>query len=446
MRLCVIGTGYVGLVAGTCFAESGNEVVCVDIDQHKIAELSAGRVPIYEPGLEELIRRNTADGRLWFTTDLSRAVKESLVCFIAVGTPSDSDGSADVNMVLEVARSIGRVMPGYRIIVLKSTVPVGTADRVREAAAENTEHPFDVVSNPEFMKEGAAVEDFMKPDRVVIGGSNDRALSVIKELYAPFVRNENPILEMDNRSAEMTKYAANAFLATRISFMNEVANLCERIGADVSDVRRGIGFDKRIGHAFLYPGVGYGGSCFPKDVRAVIRTAETHDVDFSLLKSVEAVNARQKQLLVDKVHRAFGPELHNRKFAIWGLAFKPRTDDMREAPSVVIIQALLKAGATIAVHDPEALTRAREIFGDAISYHRVNYDTLTEADALLIVTEWNEFRRPDFDRIRSLMKTPIIFDGRNLYEPAVMRQEGFTYYPVGRIAVIQDEEKQNATE
>ena len=439
MRLCVIGTGYVGLVAGTCFSESGNEVVCVDIDQRKIAELSAGQVPIYEPGLEELIRRNTADGRLWFTTDLSRAVKESLVCFIAVGTPPDSDGAADVNMVLEAARSIGQEMPGYRIIVLKSTVPVGTADRVREALGDNTEHPFDVISNPEFLKEGAAVEDFMKPDRVVIGGNNDRALSVIKELYAPFVRNENPILEMDNRSAEMTKYAANAFLATRISFMNEIANLCERIGADVSDVRRGIGFDRRIGHAFLYPGVGYGGSCFPKDVQAIIRTAETNDVDFSLLKSVEAVNARQKQLLVDKVHRTFGPDLLNRKFAIWGLAFKPRTDDMREAPSVVIIQALLKAGATIAVHDPEALNRAREIFGDTISYHQVNYDTLTEADALLIVTEWNEFRRPDFGRIRSLMKTPIIFDGRNLYEPAVMRQEGFTYHPIGRIAVIQDE-------
>jgi UDPglucose 6-dehydrogenase len=435
MKLCVVGTGYVGLVAGTCFAESGNDVICVDIDQKKVTDLQNGKVPIYEPGLEELIRRNTADGRLRFTSDLAAAVKDSLVCFVAVGTPSDIDGSADVRMVVQATIDIARAMPGYRVVVLKSTVPVGTADQVREAMSGHTTHPFDVVSNPEFLKEGAAVDDFMKPDRVVIGGNNDRALSLIKELYAPFVRTENPILVMDNRSAEMTKYAANAFLATRISFINQVANLCEKVGADVADVRRGIGFDRRIGHYFLFPGVGYGGSCFPKDVRAIIRTAEENGADFSLLQSVEAVNEKQKFLLVEKVRAQFGKDLHGRKFALWGLAFKPRTDDMREAPSVVIIEELLAAGAEIAAHDPEALGQAQKIFGDRISYHRANYDTLADADALLIVTEWNEFRRPDFNRMRTLMKTPIIFDGRNLYEPAEMRQEGFAYYPIGRPAV-----------
>jgi UDPglucose 6-dehydrogenase len=439
MKLCVIGTGYVGLVAGTCFAESGNDVICVDIDHRKITELRQGKVPIYEPGLEELIRRNTADGRLQFTTDLTVAVKQSMVCFIAVGTPADTDGSADVRMVLQAATDVARAMPGYRVIVIKSTVPVGTADRVWETMAAHTDHPFDVISNPEFLKEGAAVEDFLKPDRVVIGGSSERALSLLKELYAPFVRTENPILVMDNRSAEMTKYAANAFLATRISFINEVANLCEKVGADVAEVRRGIGFDRRIGHYFLFPGVGYGGSCFPKDVRAVIRTAEENGGDFSLLKVVEAINERQKRLLVEKVHARFGADLRGRKFAIWGLSFKPRTDDMREAPSLVIVEALLAAGAEVAVHDPEALTRAREFFGERISYHRVNYDALVGADALLIVTEWNEFRRPDFDRMRALMKSPIIFDGRNLYEPAVMQQEGFSYYPIGRAPVVQEQ-------
>ncbi len=435
MRLCVIGTGYVGLVAGICFAESGNEVVCVDIDRHKIAELNAGRVPIYEPGLAELMQRNTANGRLRFSSDLEGAVKDSLVCFIAVGTPPDSDGSADVQMVIEAARGIASVMPGYRIVVLKSTVPVGTAHEVRHMMAAVTEHPFDIISNPEFLKEGAAVEDFMKPDRVVLGGTNERALSILQELYTPFVRTDNPILVMDNRSAEMTKYAANAFLATRISFINEIAQLCEKVGADVADVRHGIGTDRRIGHAFLFPGVGYGGSCFPKDVRAVIRTAESHDVDFSLLRAVEAVNARQKRLLIEKVQQTFGADLSGRKLTIWGLAFKPRTDDMREAPSVVIIEALLASGASLAVHDPEALDQARQLFGSRVSYHWGNYEALEGADALLIVTEWNEFRRPDFARMRSVMKTPIIFDGRNLYEPRIMDQEGFRYYSVGRRAV-----------
>jgi len=437
MKLCVVGTGYVGLVAGTCFAESGNDVICVDIDERKVADLQKGKVPIYEPGLEELIRRNTGNGRLRFTSDLGYAVKESLVCFIAVGTPSDIDGSADVRMVVQATADVARAMPGYRVVVLKSTVPVGTADRVRETMAASTSHPFDIVSNPEFLKEGAAVDDFMKPDRVVIGGNSERALSLIKELYAPFVRTENPILVMDNRSAEMTKYAANAFLATRISFINQIASLCEKVDADVADVRRGIGFDRRIGHYFLFPGVGYGGSCFPKDVRAIIRTAEEHGADFSLLQSVEAVNEKQKHLLVEKVCNHFGKDLRGRKLAIWGLAFKPRTDDMREAPSVVIIEELLAAGAEIAAHDPEALTQAQKIFGDRISYHRVNYDSLSDADALLIVTEWNEFRRPDFNRMRTVMKAPLIFDGRNLYEPAEMRQQGFAYYPIGRPAVVQ---------
>src|SRR4030095_3102277 len=417
MKLCVVGTGYVGLVSGTCFAEGGNDVACVDIDERKIADLRDGKIPIYEPGLEELIRRNVADRRLRFTTDLATAVKDSLVCFIAVGTPQDEDGSADLSMVLKATADIAKLMPGYRIVVLKSTVPVGTADKVREAMASHTTHPFDVVSNPEFLKEGAAVEDFMKPDRVVLGSNSERALSLMKELYSPFVRTENPILVMDNRSAEMTKYAANAFLATRISFINQVANLCEKVGADVSEVRRGIGFDRRIGHYFLFPGVGYGGSCFPKDVRAVIRTAEEYDMDFSLLKEVEVINEKQKELLVNKVFARFGKDLRGRKFAIWGLAFKPRTDDMREGPSIVIIAALFTAGAEIAAHDPEALARAREIFGDRVSYHRGNYDMLPGADALLIVTEWNEFRRPDFARMKQLLQRPVIIDGRHLYEP-----------------------------
>jgi UDPglucose 6-dehydrogenase len=437
MKLCVVGTGYVGLVAGTCFAESGNDVMCVDIDQKKVTDLQNGKIPIYEPGLEELIRRNTANGRLRFTSDLGTAVKEGMVCFIAVGTPSDIDGSADVRMVLQATADVARAMPGYRVVVLKSTVPVGTADRVRETMSAHTSHPFDVVSNPEFLKEGAAVDDFMKPDRVVIGGNSEHALSLIKELYAPFVRTENPILVMDNRSAEMTKYAANAFLATRLSFINQIANLCDKVKADVADVRRGIGFDRRIGHYFLFPGVGYGGSCFPKDVRAIIRTAEENGAEFSLLQSVEAVNERQKHLLAAKVRAHFGANLHGKKFAVWGLAFKPRTDDMREAPAVVIIEELLAAGAEIAAHDPEALSQAEKIFDKRISYHRTNYDTLTDADALLIVTEWNEFRRPDFKRMRALMKSPIIFDGRNIYEPAEMRQEGFSYYPIGRPAVVQ---------
>jgi UDPglucose 6-dehydrogenase len=433
VKLCVVGTGYVGLVAGTCFAESGNDVICVDIDAEKISRLHQGIIPIYEPGLEELIKRNVAEGRLSFGTDLSSAVRRALICFIAVGTPPGEDGSADLAAVLRVAGEIAAAMDGYRVIVNKSTVPVGTAKRVRQVVASRTPHPFDVVSNPEFLKEGAAVEDFMKPDRVVIGSESKRAVELMKELYSPFVRTERPILVMCTASAEMTKYAANAMLATRISLMNEFANLCERVGADVSDVRRGVGFDQRIGH--LFPGVGYGGSCFPKDVKAVIRSAEAHGLDFKLLRAVEEVNEHQKHTLVDKVVAHFGGRLCGMHFGIWGLAFKPRTDDMREAPALTVIEALLQAGAEVHAHDPEALAEAQRIFGSRVHYHRVNYDALRGADALLVITEWNEFRRPDFERMRQLMKQPVVFDGRNIYDPDEMRELGFTYYSVGRCAV-----------
>jgi UDPglucose 6-dehydrogenase len=432
VKLCVVGTGYVGLVAGTCFAESGNDVVCVDIDAQKISRLQQGIVPIYEPGLEELIKRNVSEGRLTFSTDLAGAVRQSILCFIAVGTPAGEDGSADLAAVVRVAQEIATAMDGYRVIVDKSTVPVGTAERVRQVVAARTSHPFDVVSNPEFLKEGAAVEDFMKPDRVVIGADGARAIDLMKELYSPFVRTERPIVVMSAASAEMTKYAANAMLAARISLMNEFANLCERVGADIDDVRRGVGFDRRIGHHFLFPGVGYGGSCFPKDVKAVIRSAEQYDLDFRLLRAAEEVNERQKRTLVDKVMTHFGQQVRGLRFAVWGLAFKPRTDDMREAPAVTVIDALQKAGADLHVHDPEALNEARRIFGDRVHYHRVNYDALQGAEALLIVTEWNEFRRPDFQRMRQLMKQPVVFDGRNIYDPNEMRQLGFIYYSVGR--------------
>jgi UDPglucose 6-dehydrogenase len=432
VKLCVVGTGYVGLVAGTCFAESGNDVVCVDIDAEKVARLQQGIIPIYEPGLEELIKRNVAEGRLTFSTDLKSAVRHSLVCFIAVGTPPGQDGGADLAAVMHVAAEIARAMDGYRVIIDKSTVPVGTAARVRETVAAHTSHPFDVVSNPEFLKEGAAVDDFMKPDRVVIGSDSPKASDLMKELYSPFVRTERPIVIMSPASAEMTKYAANAMLAARISLMNEFANLCENVGADVDDVRRGVGFDRRIGHHFLFPGVGYGGSCFPKDVKAVIRSANEHGLDFRMLHAAEEVNERQKRTLVDKVKAHFGAHLRGKRFAVWGLAFKPRTDDMREAPAITIIEELLAAGAEVHAHDPEALTEARRLFADRVHYYRVNYDALEGADALLVVTEWNEFRRPDFDRMRRLMKQPLVFDGRNIYDPNEMRQRGFTYYSVGR--------------
>lgn len=440
MNVCVVGSGYVGLVAGACFADSGNEVTCVDIDKNKIDGLNNGIIPIYEPGLDQLIVKNVKEERLFFTTDIESAVKKAAVCFIAVGTPPGEDGSADLKYVLEVARSIGRHMDSYKVIVDKSTVPVGTADKVEAAVAEVLEERgetigFDVVSNPEFLKEGAAIDDFMKPDRVVIGvDSGSRAEELMLELYEPFVRTDNPIIIMDVKSAEMTKYAANAMLATRISFMNEVANLCEKVGADVSNVRKGIGSDSRIGHSFLFPGVGYGGSCFPKDVKALIKTGIEESYHFKLLSAVEEVNELQKKVLINKVINYFdGAEnLKGKKFAVWGLSFKPKTDDMREAPSIVIINSLLAMGAEVAVFDPVAEEEARTIFGDKISYESHNYDALSGADALLVVTEWNEFRRPNFERMKSLMNSPLIFDGRNIYKPAEMKKLGFQYFSIGR--------------
>ena len=442
MNICVIGSGYVGLVAGTCFAESGNRVVCVDIDEAKIEGLNNGIIPIYEPGLKEMVLRNVAEGRLTFTTDLAAAVKTSLVNFIAVGTPPGEDGSADLKYVLGVARSIGQHMDSFKIIVDKSTVPVGTADLVRAAVKEELARrgeniEFDVVSNPEFLKEGAAIDDFMKPDRVVIGADNVRTAEIMKELYSPFMRRTNRLIIMDVRSAEMTKYAANAMLATRISFMNQIANLCERMGADVTSVREGIGSDSRIGYDFLFPGVGYGGSCFPKDVQALMKTAAANDYDFVILKAVEEANERQKQVLADKVLAHFGGQtttrpLAGKTFAVWGLSFKPRTDDMREAPSVVIINRLLELGATVRAHDPEAVKEAKKIFGDRVTYGSHRHEVIEGADALIIVTEWSEYRNPDFDLLLEKLTAPVIFDGRNLFEPKRMAQLGFTYYSIGR--------------
>jgi UDPglucose 6-dehydrogenase len=435
VKLCVVGTGYVGLVTGTCFAESGNDVVCVDNDAAKIAALRRGEIPIYEPGLEELVKRNVAQKRLTFQTDLADAVRQSTICFIAVGTPEGANGEADLSAVMAVAAGIGDAMDGYRVIVDKSTVPVGTAERVADVIRSHARHEFDVVSNPEFLKEGTAIEDFQKPDRVVIGHRGERARAIMEELYKPFVRTGNPILFMSPESAEMTKYAANAMLAARISLINEIANLCEAVGSDVEDVRRGVGLDRRIGPAFLFPGVGYGGSCFPKDVKALITMAEARDMPPRILQAVDQVNAAQKRRLFDKVNEHFGGKLRDRCLAVWGLSFKPRTDDMREAPSVTLIEALLKAGARVQAHDPVAIEAARRIFGDRIGYFDVSYDALRNADAALIVTEWPEFKQPDFARMKHLMREPVIFDGRNLYELGAMRGLGFTYYAVGRPAV-----------
>ena len=431
MKIAVVGTGYVGLVAGACFAESGNDVVCVDNDAAKIRTLRAGKMPIYEPGLEELVRRNSRESRLTFTTTLPKAVRSSSIVFIAVGTPQGEDGSADLQHVLDVAREVARAMNGYRVFVNKSTVPVGTAGRVREVIRRETTHPFSVVSNPEFLKQGAAIDDFMKPDRVVIGAEDPRAREIMQELYAPFTRTGAPIMMMDCASAELTKYAANAMLATRISFMNEVANVCEAVGADVDEVRRAVGADKRIGSSFLFPGVGYGGSCFPKDVKAMIRFASEKDYDFKILRAVEEVNGAQKTRLVMKMRAHFGA-LRGKTVAVWGLAFKPRTDDMREAPSIPLIKALLTEGADVQAYDPQATKVAKGIFGSKVTFATKNYDALKGADCLAIVTEWNEFRRPDFEKMRKLMRSPVIFDGRNLFEPEHMKQSGFTYYSIGR--------------
>ena len=431
MRVAVVGTGYVGLVAGACFAESGNDVVCVDNNPTKVRLLRRGKIPIYEPGLEEMVRRNRTEGRLTFTTTLPKAVRESAVVFIAVGTPQGEDGSADLKHVLDVARAIARAMNGYKVIVDKSTVPVGTSEKVREVIRRETTHPFSVVSNPEFLKQGAAIDDFMKPDRVVIGVEDPRAQALMLELYEPFTRTGAPIMMMDCASAELAKYAANAMLATRISFMNEVANVCELVGADVDQVRRAIGADKRIGTSFLFPGVGYGGSCFPKDVQAMRRFAADKEYDFKILDAVEEVNRQQKTKLLAMMRKHFG-NLKGKTVAVWGLAFKPRTDDMREAPAIPLIEALLSAGTSVQAFDPEAMRVAKGIFGSRITYAASGYDAVKGADALAIVTEWNEFRRPDFGRIRSLMRSPIVFDGRNLFAPAHMKQNGITYYSIGR--------------
>ena len=432
MRVAVIGSGYVGLVAGTCFADSGNDVVCVDIDEKKIVGLKAGIVPIYEPGLDELIERNAKAGRLSFTTDLASAVRQSEIVFIAVGTPEGETGEADLQYVLAAARSIGKAIERYTVIVDKSTVPVGTADLVRMEIASVTTVEFDVVSNPEFLKEGAAIDDFVKPDRVVIGTESERARELMGELYAPFCRQRDRILFMDTRSAEMTKYAANAMLATRISFMNEIARLCERVGADVEAVRMGVGTDSRIGLPFLYPGTGWGGSCFPKDVKALYTMGRENGLDFSLLRAVSQVNDEQKRTLLSKATRHFGNNLDGKTFGVWGLAFKPKTDDMREAPSIVLIEGLLGKGAKVVAHDPVAHETARRVFGDRIGYADTPYGAVEGVDALFVVTEWNEFRRPDFDRMHALMKAPVIFDGRNMFTPKKMRERGFTYYGIGR--------------
>lgn len=440
MKVTIFGSGYVGLVTGTCLAEVGNHIVCVDVDQHKVEQLQRGEIPIYEPGLEDLVKRNIANGRLTFTTDTAQGVAHGLFQFIAVGTPPDEDGSADLQHVLQVARGIGEKMDQFLVVVNKSTVPVGTADKVREAlqAAQRqrgVEIPFEVVSNPEFLKEGAAVEDFLRPDRIIVGVDQpSRALESLRRLYAPFNRNRDRLVVMDVRSAELTKYAANAMLATRISFINEMANLAERLGADIEAIRVGIGADPRIGYQFIYPGCGYGGSCFPKDVKALVRTAQASGYQPELLLAVEAVNDLQKQTLFNKIQRHFGKDLKGRCFALWGLAFKPKTDDMREAPSRTLMEALWAAGARVQAYDPAAMQETRRLYGERADLRLCEQpmQALEGADALVIVTEWSLFRSPDFEAVKAALKNPVIFDGRNLYEPETLRELGICYYPIGR--------------
>ncbi len=440
MKISIIGTGYVGLVSGTCLAEVGNDVVCLDLDERKIAMLKQGQIPIYEPGLEAMVQRNQAAGRLRFTTDIAESAAHGTIQFIAVGTPPDEDGSADLQYVVAAARAIGQHMNEYKVIVDKSTVPVGTADKVRAAVQEELQKrgsalDFSVVSNPEFLKEGAAVEDFMRPDRIVVGTDDARATDLMRALYAPFQRNHERLIVMDIKSAELTKYAANAMLATRISFMNELANLAEILGADIEHVRHGIGSDPRIGYHFLYPGCGYGGSCFPKDVQALQRTARANGVELQVLKAVEDANDEQKHILLKKITARFGQDLSGKHFALWGLAFKPNTDDMREAPSRVLIEGLWQRGATITAYDPAAMEETHRIYGDDPRLKLVDSPAaaLAGADALAIVTEWKEFRAPDFDVIKSSLKNPVIFDGRNLYEPKMVREQGLEYFPIGRL-------------
>lgn len=433
MNITVVGTGYVGLVSGTCFAETGNNVICVDIDEKKIEKMRNGEVPIYEPGLETLFERNTRQGRLTFTTNLAEGIKKAEIIFLALPTPPGEDGSADLKYILGVADDLSKMITDYKVIVDKSTVPVGTSEKVHAALAANlSEDLFDVVSNPEFLREGVAVEDFMKPDRVVIGTSSKRAIDAMHQLYEPFVRQGNPIYFMDERSAEMTKYAANSYLATRISFMNEIANLCEKVGANVDKVRIGMGSDTRIGKRFLFPGVGYGGSCFPKDVQALAKTAEDIGYDFKILNSVMKVNGIQKHILSEKIEAHFGKKLKGKTIGMWGLAFKPNTDDIREAPALYIIEDLLKQGAKVKVYDPEAMANVKEIFGDRITFVDEQYEALIDVDALAIVTEWNAFRAPSFTVMQELMKKPVIFDGRNLYDLDKMKSKGFYYNSIGR--------------
>ncbi len=440
MHICMIGTGYVGLVSGACFAEMGNTVRCVDIDQRKVDQLNQGRIPIYEPGLEDLVKRNAGQGRLSFTTDLEEAVRDSLFLFIAVGTPPNGDGAADLTHVLSVARNIGRLVEDYKIVVTKSTVPVGTAEKVRQAIRQElvlrgmTNLEFDVVSCPEFLKEGSAIEDFMKPDRVVIGTDNVRTAELMKQLFSPFLRNNHPLYFMSIPSAELTKYAANAMLATRISFMNEIARLCEATGADIEEIRLGIGSDRRIGMAFLYAGLGYGGSCFPKDVKALIQTGQEYDLECKIIRSVDEVNQRQKHRLFEMIYSYFNGSLEGRKIAVWGLSFKPHTDDMREAPSIELINGLLSKGAIVQAYDPAATDRAREIFGEnpAVKYFDNNYAALEGAEALALVTEWPQFRGPEFLKIKKALVMPVIFDGRNQYEPSQMKKLGIQYFCIGR--------------
>ena len=432
MKITVVGTGYVGLVTGTCLAETGNSVTCVDIDENKVNKLNGGKIPIYEPGLEKLFERNLKEGRLFFTTNLAEGIKEAQIVFMALPTPPGEDGSADLRYVLGVAEEIGKLLTDYKIIINKSTVPVGTAEKVHEAIGRNYKGEYDVVSNPEFLREGVAVDDFMKPDRIVIGTQSERAKKLLEQLYGPYVRQGNPIIFMDERSSELTKYAANSFLATKISFMNEVAQLCERLGADVDMVRRGIGSDDRIGRRFLFPGIGYGGSCFPKDVQALVHSSWEVGYDFRILDAVMDVNERQKVHLVSKIKNYFEDNLQGKHFALWGLAFKPNTDDIREAPALYIIDELLKAGATVTAYDPEAMENVRNILGDKISFSENQYDALKGSDALIIATEWNEFRTPDFLKIVSGMKRKIIFDGRNLFDIIAIRELGFYYESIGR--------------
>jgi UDPglucose 6-dehydrogenase len=432
MRIAVIGTGYVGLVTGTCLSETGNDVICVDVNAEKIKKMQYGEVPIYEPGLDLLFHRNIAQRRLTFTTDLAAAVKDAQIIFMALPTPPGGDGAADLSYILGAAKDISKLITDYKVIVNKSTVPVGTADKVKAVFEANTDVEVDVVSNPEFLREGVAVDDFMKPDRVVLGTNSERAKKLMTELYGPYVRQGNPILFMDERSSELTKYAANSFLATKITFMNEIANLCELVGADVDAVRKGIGSDERIGKRFLFPGIGYGGSCFPKDVQALVKAADESTYDFQILKSVMEVNERQKTILVDKVMKYYNNDIQGKHFALWGLAFKPETDDIREAPALYIIDALIKHGATVSVFDPEGMANVKQIIGDKVKYEENQYDALKGADALLIATEWSVFRNPDFDKMEAILKNRIIFDGRNLYDLEKMIDRGYYYNSIGR--------------